>query len=167
MWQSHFHSPRFVSWLYNRKAVFLFHEWYKSVGTAGLSRKYDILLFGTHIYERDKKAMTNSYWYFTGRIFVLNGSSVSSSQESLSQNCSLVVLSAKTISTLEHNSSAISQTIFLIPFILLEIPRIPVVAHWSWLCSIWSLHCDAIHLMKCFVLTNCNNKGRKYNSLVD
>ena len=38
MWQSHFHSPRFVSWLYNRKAVFLFHEWYNSV--VGIKMRY-------------------------------------------------------------------------------------------------------------------------------
>ena len=31
MWQRHFHSPRFVSWLYDRKAVFLFHESNNSV----------------------------------------------------------------------------------------------------------------------------------------
>ena len=31
MWQRHIHSPRFVSWLYKRKAVFLIHEWSNSV----------------------------------------------------------------------------------------------------------------------------------------
>ena len=34
MWQRHFHSQRFVSWLYNRKVVFLFHEWYNSMAKA-------------------------------------------------------------------------------------------------------------------------------------
>ena len=52
MWQSHFHSPRFVSWLYNRKAVFLFHEWYNSVGGSQQSIiknsvLWDIVLFDT------------------------------------------------------------------------------------------------------------------------
>ena len=39
MWQSHFHSPRFVGCLCNRKAVFLFHEWYNSVGGIKLQRQ--------------------------------------------------------------------------------------------------------------------------------
>ena len=77
MWKSHFHSPWFVSWLWNRKAVFLIHEWYNSVCyTFGFPLSYTANCFYAELWVDflDKPYMGGQKIHFLwcGLLFSLN-----------------------------------------------------------------------------------------------